>query len=194
VVNRCSWAHTDLSIPYHDEEWGVPLHDDNRLFEFLILEGAQAGLSWETILRKRARYRVVFDGFDPAVVAGYGARKVEALLGDAGIVRNRAKIASAIGNAQAALPVQREFGSLDTYLWSFVGGAPIVHRLRRTDDIPATNDASDHMSRELRRRGFRFVGSTICYAFMQACGLVNDHRTDCFRYAELVALAGGRKK
>jgi DNA-3-methyladenine glycosylase I len=167
-MRRCAWAQSELAIAYHDREWGVPLHDDDRLFEFITLEGAQAGLSWETILRKRAHYREVFDGFAIETVARYGARKVEELLGDPGIIRNRAKVASTIGNAQAVLAVQREFGSLDTYLWSFVEGVPIVNRLRPGDDVPATSEISDRMSRELRRRGLRFVGSTICYALMQA--------------------------
>jgi DNA-3-methyladenine glycosylase I len=189
MKKRCAWAQSELAIPYHDEEWGVPLHDDNRLFEFITLEGAQAGLSWETILRKRARYREVFDGFVIAKVARYGERKTETLLSDAGIIRNRAKVASTIGNAKAALAVQREFGSLDTYLWSFVGGVPVVNHRAHVREMPATSDISDRMSRDLRARDFRFVGSTICYALMQACGLVNDHCTDCFRYREL----GGRR-
>lgn len=189
MKTRCPWAQSELGIVYHDQEWGVPLHDDDRLFEFVTLEGAQAGLSWETILRKRAHYREVFDGFVIAKVARYGERKIEALLQDAGIVRNRAKIASTIGNAGAALAVQREFGSLDAYLWSFVSGAPIINHRTHANEIPATSDISDRLSRELRARGFRFVGSTICYALMQACGLVNDHYTDCFRYREL----GGRR-
>jgi DNA-3-methyladenine glycosylase I len=166
MTNRCAWAKNELSIPYHDTEWGVPVHDDRLLFEFLVLEGAQAGLSWDTILRKRARYREVFDNFDPALVARYGKRKVNALLCDAGIVRNRLKIAAAIGNAQAFLKVAEEFGSFDAYIWQFT--------------------ESDAMSKDLQRRGFRFVGSTICYAFMQAVGLVNDHATDCFRYTQLL--------
>jgi DNA-3-methyladenine glycosylase I len=190
MKKRCAWAQSELAIPYHDQEWGVPLHDDNRLFEFITLEGAQAGLSWETILRKRARYREAFDGFVIAKVARYGERKIETLLTDAGIVRNRAKIASTIGNARAALALQREFGSLDAYLWSFVGGAPVVNHWAHSGELPATSEISDRMSRDLRARDFRFAGSTICYALMQACGLVNDHLTDCFRYREL---GGGRK-
>jgi DNA-3-methyladenine glycosylase I len=166
MTNRCAWAKNELSIPYHDQEWGVPVHDDRLLFEFLVLEGAQAGLSWDTILRKRARYREVFDNLDPALVARYGKRKVSALLRDAGIVRNRLKIAAAIGNAQAFLKVAEEFGSFDAYIWQFT--------------------ESDAMSKDLQRRGFRFVGSTICYAFMQAVGVVNDHATDCFRYTQLL--------
>jgi DNA-3-methyladenine glycosylase I len=193
MKKRCAWAQSELGIPYHDEEWGVPLHQDDRLFEFITLEGAQAGLSWETILRKRARYREVFDGFVIAKVARYNERKVETLLSDAGIVRNRAKIASTIGNARAALAVQREFGSLDAYLWSFVGGAPVINHWAHSRDLPATSGISDRMSRDLRARDFRFVGSRICYALMQACGLVNDHCTDCFRYRQLGGGRGSRK-
>jgi DNA-3-methyladenine glycosylase I len=189
MKKRCAWAQSELAIPYHDEEWGVPQHDDDRLFEFITLEGAQAGLSWETILRKRVRYREVFDGFAIATVARYHERKIESLLNDAGIVRNRAKIASTIGNARAALAVQREFGSLDAYLWSFVDGVPVVNHWTSSRQLPATSEISDRLSRDLRAREFRFVGSTICYALMQACGLVNDHSTDCFRYREL----GGRR-
>jgi DNA-3-methyladenine glycosylase I len=163
----------------------VPVHDDHLLFEFLVLEGAQAGLSWDTILRKRTRYREVFDNFDPAIVARYGKRKVNALLRDAGIVRNRLKIAAAIGNAQAFLEVAEEFGSFDAYIWRFTGGFPRVNAWRALRDLPARTAESDAMSKDLQRRGFRFVGSTICYAFMQAVGMVNDHAVDCFRYAEL---------
>jgi DNA-3-methyladenine glycosylase I len=177
---RCAWAGTDpLYVKYHDEEWGVPLHDDRRLFEMLILEGAQAGLSWITILRKRPAYRKAFDNFDPKKVARYDARKKRALLADAGIVRNRLKIDAAITNARAFLDVQKEFGSFDTYIWQFVGGAPIDNRPRTMEDVRATSPASDAMSRDLKRRGFRFVGSTICYAFMQATGMVNDHVGGC---------------
>lgn len=183
--HRCAWARSELAIRYHDEEWGVPARDDRTLFEFLALEGAQAGLSWETILRKRERYRQVFDGFDPAIVARYGSEKVEALLADPGIVRNRAKIAAAITNARAALAVRDEFGSLAAYLWSFVDGQPKVNAWRTLAEVPARTAESDAMSKDLKRRGFAFVGSTICYAFMQAVGMVNDHTTDCFRYAEL---------
>ena len=170
---------------YHDAEWGVPVHDDRTLFEFLILEGAQAGLSWETILRKRAAYRAAFDGFDIERVARYGARKQAALLADAGIVRNRAKIAAAIGNAKAALAIRNEYGSLDAFLWAAVGGRPQQNARRRPADVPAKTALSDRISEELRRRGFTFVGSTIVYSFMQATGMVNDHLTACFRYAEL---------
>jgi DNA-3-methyladenine glycosylase I len=182
---RCPWARTDLSIPYHDREWGVPVHDDRLHFEFLILDGAQAGLSWETILRKRENYRKAFDGFDPRIVARYGARKVAALLKDPGIVRNRLKIQAAIGNAKAFLEVQREFGSFDAYVWCFVGGKPKVNRRRSLKEVPATTRESDALSRDLRTRGFRFAGSTICYAFMQAAGLVNDHLVTCPRHREL---------
>ena len=177
---RCSWAGTDpLYVKYHDEEWGVPLHDDRRLFEMLILEGAQAGLSWITILRKRPAYRKAFDNFDPKKVAKYDARKKRALLADAGIVRNRMKIDSAITNARAFLDVQKEFGSFDTYIWQFVGGAPLVNRRKTMKDVPSSTPESDAMSRDLKKRGFRFVGSTICYAFMQATGMVNDHVAGC---------------
>ncbi|HTQ58211.1 MAG TPA: DNA-3-methyladenine glycosylase I [Bryobacteraceae bacterium] len=189
MINRCAWARNDLSIPYHDTEWGVPVHDDRLLFEFLVLEGAQAGLSWDTILRKRARYRQVFDNFDPALVARYGKRKVSALLGDAGIVRNRLKIAAAIGNAREFLKVAEEFGTFDAYIWRFTGGRPRINAVRTLQDLQARTAESDAMSKDLQRRGFRFVGSTICYAFMQAVGMVNDHQVDCFRYA---ALAGKR--
>jgi DNA-3-methyladenine glycosylase I len=180
--DRCPWARNELSIRYHDNEWGVPQHDDRRLFEFLILEAAQAGLSWDTILAKRDRYREVFDGFDPSRVAKYGSRKIKSLMADAGIVRNRLKIASAIGNARAFLAVQAEFGTFDAYIWSFVGGKPKINRWKRISDVPARTAESDAMSKDLKKRGFRFVGSTICYAFMQAVGMVNDHLVTCFRY------------
>jgi DNA-3-methyladenine glycosylase I len=186
---RCGWAKTDLSIAYHDAEWGVPVHDDRALFEFLVLEGAQAGLSWETILRKRAAYRVAFDRFEIATVSGYGDRKTQALLADSGIVRNRLKIAAAIGNARAALAVQRECGSLDAYLWSFVGGRPRTNDWRTPEDVPARTPEAEAMSKDLVRRGFRFVGPTICYAFMQAVGMVNDHVVGCFRHKELQKMA-----
>src|SRR4029450_8433980 len=168
--------------PYHDTEWGVPLHDDRRLFEFLILEGAQAGLSWETILKKRDAYRRAFDGFDPARVARYTATKVERVMGDPGIVRNRLKIESAVSNARAFLDVQKEAGSFDAYIWRFVDGKPRVNTVRGMGDVPASTVQSDAMSKDLKKRGFRFVGTTICYAFMQATGMVNDHMVDCFRY------------
>ena len=178
---RCHWASNEWNIAYHDQEWGVPVHDDRVLFEFLILEGAQAGLSWDTILRKRAAYRKAFDGFDPNLVARYDGKKVRALLADAGIVRNRLKIRAAIGNARAFLAVQQEFGSFDAYIWRFVGGKPKRNRWP-SRKVPAKTPESDAMSKDLGKRGFRFVGSTICYAFMQATGMVNDHWTGCFRY------------
>jgi len=177
---RCSWAGTDpLYIRYHDEEWGVPLHDDRRLFEMLILEGAQAGLSWITILRKRPAYRKAFDDFDPNKVARYDARRKRALLSDAGIVRNRLKIDAAVTNARAFLEVQKEFGSFDRYIWQFARGKPIVNRRRTMKDVPSRTPESDAMSRDLKTRGFKFVGSTICYAFMQATGMVDDHLAGC---------------
>ncbi len=182
---RCGWARTELGIPYHDSEWGVPVHDERTLFEFLILEGAQAGLSWETILRKRARYREVFAGFDPVRVARYTAARKARLLRDPGIVRNRLKVESAVTNAKAFLAVQREFGSFATYVWRFVGGSPKVNGWQRLAQVPPRTAESDALSKDLQARGFRFVGSTICYAFMQAVGMVNDHTTDCFRYREL---------
>jgi DNA-3-methyladenine glycosylase I len=184
-IIRCSWASNELSIHYHDEEWGVPTHDDRKLFEFLILEGAQAGLSWNTILKKRENYRAAFDSFDPVKVASYDRRKVQALLRDPGIVRNRLKIASTIKNAQAFLKLQEEFGSFDRYIWQFVGGKPKQDSLRFPRQIPASTPESDAMSKDLKKRGFTFVGSTICYAFMQAMGMVNDHMTDCFRWRPL---------
>lgn len=180
---RCPWPKTDLAIAYHDTEWGVPLHDDRALFELLILEGAQAGLSWSTILNKRENYRRAFDGFDAAKIARYDARKVAALLADAGIVRNRLKIAATIGNARAFLAVQREFGSFDRYLWAFVKNRPIVYRRRAPRNVPVRTPESDALSRDLLARGFKFVGSTICYAYLQATGLVNDHLVSCSRHA-----------
>ncbi|MDF2773822.1 MAG: DNA-3-methyladenine glycosylase [Geminicoccaceae bacterium] len=185
AVSRCGWARTELSIPYHDAEWGKPLHDDRGLFEFLILEGAQAGLSWETILRKRDAYRRAFDDFDAERVARYTPKKVERLLADPGIVRNRLKVESAITNARAFLAVRDDVGSFDTYIWRFVGGTPKVNRWRSMRDVPASTPESDAIAKDLKRRGFRFVGTTICYAFMQATGMVNDHTTDCFRYREV---------
>ena len=185
MPTRCAWAATPLGIAYHDAEWGVPLHDDRRLFEFLILEGAQAGLSWELILRKRDAYRDAFDGFDVVKVAAYDDSKVVELLANPGIVRNRLKVAAAIGNARAFLDAQREFGSFDAYIWGFVGGSPVRNAWQSLADIPAKTSESESMSKELRRRGFRFVGPTICYAFMQATGMVNDHTTGCFRYGEV---------
>jgi DNA-3-methyladenine glycosylase I len=182
-MTRCAWAGSDpLYLAYHDDEWGVPLHDDRRLFEMLVLEGAQAGLSWITILRKRGAYRKAFDRFDPAKIARYDAKKIRMLLEDPGIVRNRLKIDAAVKNAQAFLEVQDEIGSFDRYIWQFVGGRPKRNAWRSPKQVPAKTAESDAMSKDLRSRGFGFVGSTICYAFMQATGMVNDHTTDCFRY------------
>ncbi len=185
---RCEWASPGdpLVIAYHDEEWGVPVHDDRKLFEFLVLEGAQAGLSWTTILKKRENYRKGFGGFDPTKVAGYDQGMVKRLLSDPGIIRNALKVHSAVENAKACLLVQKEFGSLDSYLWSFVRGEPIVNHWDTIGDVPATSMESKAMSKDLLNRGFRFVGPTICYAFMQATGMVNDHVTRCFRYEELL--------
>lgn len=186
-VHRCAWAGSDpLYQEYHDREWGVPLRTDRVLFEMLILEGAQAGLSWITILRKRKNYRKAFDRFDPKTVARYDARKIASLLNDPGIVRNRLKVASAVSNAKAFLTVQKEFGSFERYIWQFVEGKPIVNHFRSLKEVPARTPVSDAMSRDLKKRGFRFVGSTICYAFMQACGLVNDHETGCFRHRQVL--------
>jgi len=183
MPKRCAWAKTDLSIAYHDREWGLPVHNDRKLFEFLILEGAQAGLSWEIILNKRAGYAAAFGGFDPAKVARYGERERARLLGDARIVRNRLKIGAAIQNAQAFLAVQREFGSFDRYVWPFVAGAPL--KRKRGAGVPASSAESDALSKDLKARGFKFVGTTICYAFMQAVGMVNDHDHSCFRFREV---------
>ena len=183
MKERCAWARGDQYIVYHDEEWGVPLHDDRGLFEFLILEGAQAGLSWSTILNKWASYRKAFDHFDAGKVARYDARKVASLLQNEGIVRNRLKVNAAVTNAKAFLAVQKEFGTFDAYIWSFTGGRTVQNQWR--DKVPASTEESDAMSRSLRQRGFTFVGSTICYAFMQATGMVNDHAVNCFRHAEL---------
>ena len=187
-MGRCGWAKGDAYIAYHDTEWGVPLHDDRGLFEFLVLEGAQAGLSWSTILNKREEYRRAFDGFDASLVARYGAAKVAALLADAGIVRNRLKIESAISNAVAFLEVQREFGSFDAYIWQFTGGRPKQNHWRTLAEVPASTPESDSMSKALKKRGFRFVGTTICYAFLQATGMVNDHLVTCFRHDEVARL------
>ena len=185
-VQRCLWSGNDpIYVAYHDQEWGVPLHDDQKLFEFLILEGAQAGLSWITVLKRRDGYRRAFAGFDPATVAGFDKQKQAELLADTGIIRNRLKIASAISNARAFLNVQAEFGSFDAYLWSFVDGNPLQNSWRSLADIPAHTPLSDALSKDIKRRGFHFVGSTICYALMQAVGLVNDHTTDCCRWKEL---------
>ena len=182
---RCAWARTPLGIDYHDREWGVPVHDDQVFFEFVTLEGAQAGLSWETILRKRDAYRKAFDDFDPERVARYTPKKRERLMADPGIVRNRLKIDSSVTNAAAFLDVRREFGSFDAYIWRFVDGTPRVNTVRALGDVPVSTPESDAMSRDLKRRGFRFVGTTICYAFMQATGMVNDHAVTCFRYREV---------
>ena len=183
MTNRCFWAKTPLSIEYHDEEWGVPLHDDNRLFEFLILEGAQAGLSWETILRKRDNYRKAFDRFNPAKVAKYDQAKIDQLLNNEGIIRNRLKINSAVTNARSFLEVKKEFGSFDEYVWRFVNGKPL--KRKRGQPIAARTELSDALSKDLLKRGFKFVGSTICYSFMQAVGMVNDHDATCFRYRQI---------
>ncbi len=187
MPQRCAWASnaSPLMLDYHDREWGVPLHDDRALFEFLVLEGAQAGLSWDTILKKRENYRRAFHNFDPARIALYGEKDVQRLLADAGIVRNRLKVQAAIVNAQKLLQVQEECGSFDNYIWQFVGGRSTKNAFTSLSQIPASTAQSDAMSKDLRRRGFKFVGSTICYAFMQAVGLVNDHTVDCFRYSEV---------
>jgi DNA-3-methyladenine glycosylase I len=187
-VIRCHWANNALNIPYHDEEWGVPIHDDKKWFEFLLLEGAQAGLSWDTVLKKRPRYKQVFDKFHPAKIARYDARKIRELLADPGIIRNKLKIQSAITNAQAFLKVQEDFGSFDIYIWRFVGGLPMQPDWNKRTSVPVTSAESDAMSKDLKKRGFRFVGSTICYALMQATGMVNDHIPDCFRYKKLQQL------
>jgi DNA-3-methyladenine glycosylase I len=188
-VRRCPWGESHpLYVPYHDREWGAPLHDDRKFFELLVLEAAQAGLSWLTVLKKREAYRKAFDGFDPRKVAGYDSRKVKRLLGDDGIIRNRMKIEAAIANAKAFLEVQREFGSFDAYVWQFVGGKPIRNRRKTIQEVPPRSAESDALSADLRRRGFRFVGSTICYAFMQAVGMVNDHLVSCFRHREVTSL------
>jgi len=187
MPDRCPWAKpsSDLYVRYHDEEWGVPQHDDRRLFEMLILEGAQAGLSWDTILNKRENYRTAFDGFDPRRVSRYGEPKIESLLSDSGIVRNRLKIGAAVTNARLFLDIQKEFGTFDAYIWQFVGGAPVQNSWKSLKEVPAKTAESDEMSKALAKRGFKFVGSTICYAFMQAVGMVNDHVTSCFRWREL---------
>lgn len=187
VKIRCQWAKSEPNLSYHDEEWGVPVHDDRKWFEFLTLEGAQAGLSWETVLRKRARYHEVFDGFDPEKVARYEKKKVRELLRDAGIIRNRLKIAATISNARAFLEMQKEFGSFDAYIWRFVEGRPKQNAWKTHKSVPAKTVESDALSKDLQKRGFRFVGSTICYALMQATGLVNDHLVGCYRYKDLSA-------
>jgi DNA-3-methyladenine glycosylase I len=187
MMNRCGWARDDLAIRYHDDEWGVPVHDDRRWFEFLILEGAQAGLSWDTILRKREHYRHAFAGFDPDAVASFDEARVESLLADPGIVRNRLKVTSAVKNARAFLKVQEDFASFDHHIWRFVEGHPIRNAWSHLDEIPDRTPLSDSLSKDLQRRGFTFVGSTICYALMQATGLVNDHLIGCFRHWEICA-------
>jgi len=184
-VSRCPWPVDDLYRAYHDTEWGVPLHEDRALFEFLVLEGAQAGLSWHIVLKKRANYRVAFDQFDPQKVARYTPAKIKKLLGNPGIIRNRLKVAAAVQNARAFLAVQEQFGSFDSYIWRFVEGRPLVNKFRSMKEVPARTKESDAMSKDLKQRGFTFVGSTICYAHMQATGMVNDHLTHCFRHREL---------
>ena len=182
---RCSWPGNPLAIDYHDREWGVPVRDDRVLFEFLILEGAQAGLSWDTVLKKREHYRKVFEGFDPAKVAKYGEKKKASLMGDAGIIRNRAKIEASVTNAKAFLALQQEYGSFWKYVWGFVGGKPVQGRRKTSGDIPTRTEVSDALSKDLKKRGFKFVGTTIMYAFMQATGMANDHLAQCFRHREL---------
>lgn len=184
-MTRCGWAANELAIEYHDTEWGVPLHDENRLFEFLILEGAQAGLSWDTVLRKRENYRAALDGFDPVQVARYTEPKIAELLVNEGIIRNRLKVRSAVQNAKAFLKVQDKFGGFDGYVWSFVDGRPVVNRWNSISEVPVSTETSDRLSKDLKKRGFNFVGSTICYAFMQATGMVNDHVITCFRHSEV---------
>jgi DNA-3-methyladenine glycosylase I len=191
-MKRCAWARNPLAVAYHDREWGVPVRNDRKLFEFLILEGAQAGLSWDTILKKRAAYRKAYLGFDPRKVARFDARKKRALLADAGIVRNRAKVEASVINARCFLAVQKEHGSFARYVWAFVGGKPVVNRRRGLRDIPARNEVSDALSKDLKKRGFKFVGTTILYAFMQAVGMVNDHEMGCFRWKQAGAKRGRR--
>jgi DNA-3-methyladenine glycosylase I len=186
IQNTCPWpSNNELMIRYHDEEWGVPVHDDRKLFEFLVLDAFQAGLSWSTILNKRENFRKAFDNFEPAVIAEYGEGKIESLLQDPGIIRNRLKVRAAVTNACAFLKVQDEFGSFDQYIWQFTGGKPLVNSWKKLGEMPASTDESDAMSKDLKKRGFKFVGTTICYAFMQAAGMVNDHIMDCFRHKEL---------
>ena len=185
ALRRCHWPKIDLAIRYHDEEWGVPVHDDRKHFEFLLLDGFQAGLSWDTILKKRRNFRDAFDNFDPEKIARYDKQKTKELLRNAGIIRNKLKVRAAVENAKAFLAVQKEFGSFDRYIWQFVGGEPRVNRRRSPRDVPARTRESDAMSKDLQKRGFKFVGSTICYAYMQAAGMVNDHAVHCFRHAEL---------
>lgn len=194
-MKRCAWTNDDdLLMEYHDQEWGVPVHEENILFEFLILEGAQAGLSWSTILKKRDNYRRAYDNFDVNKVAGYKNRKIGQLLNDPGIVRNKLKINASIVNAKAVIKIRKEFGSFDEYLWGFVGGKPIVNKWRKLSDIPSHTPVSDAMSRDLKKRGFKFVGSTICYAFMQAVGMVNDHEVSCYRFTTLKNVARSSRR
>lgn len=193
-MQRCPWAKNNLYIQYHDTEWGVPVHEDRTLFEFLILEGAQAGLSWETILKKRPSYRIAFDQFDPTSIARYGEKKRKKLLADPGIIRNRLKIDATVQNAQAFLRLLEEFGTFDEYIWRFVGGSPKQNAWKLLQEVPASTAESDAMSKDLKRRDFKFVGSTICYAFMQAVGMVNDHLVGCFRHAELKAATASRQR
>lgn len=188
MIERCAWVPDDpLYQSYHDREWGVPVHDDRLLFEFLILEGAQAGLSWQTVLRKRKNYRRLFDNFQAEKIVSYDGEKIQALLADPGIIRNRLKIAATVRNARCFLQVKNEFGSFDKYIWQFVGGEPIINAWKTVEEVPARTTASDAMSKDLKKRGFKFVGSTICYAFMQAVGMVNDHTVNCFRYRQLLS-------
>jgi DNA-3-methyladenine glycosylase I len=187
-IHRCEWANTAALIDYHDHEWGVPIHDDRALFEFIILEGMQAGLSWETVLRKRSSYRAAFDNFDPAAIAAYRQSKVRELLANQNIIRNRLKIEAAIGNAKSLLALQKEFGSFDEYVWRFIGGRPKQNKCQLPEDVPAQTAESEALSKDLRRYGFKFAGPTICYAFMQAVGMVNDHLVDCFRHEEVASL------
>jgi len=187
--NRCAWtANNPLMIEYHDTEWGVPVHDDRKLFEFLVLDAFQAGLSWSTILKKRENFRKAFDNFEPKRIAQYDAAKIGELLNDAGIIRNKAKVSATVKNARAFLEVQKEFGTFDAYIWRFAGGSPIINKWKTMAEIPAKTAAAEAMSNDLKKRGFSFVGPTICYAFMQAAGMVNDHVVDCFRYAEINSL------
>lgn len=192
-MSRCPWPHTELDVAYHDQEWGMPVHDDGKLFEFLILEGAQAGLSWSTILKKRDNYRAAFDQFQITKIARYGGKETQRLLANAGIVRNHLKIAAAVENAKATLALQEEFGSLDSYLWRFAGGTPIQNSWRSMKEVPTSTPISDQMSRDLRQRGFKFVGTTICYAFMQAVGMVNDHLVTCFRHQEIKCASAAKR-
>ncbi len=189
---RCAWVSSLVSYPYHDREWGVPVHDDRTLFEMLLLEGAQAGLSWETILKKRDGYRLAFDNFEASIIASYGQEKIDSLLEDSGIIRNRLKIGASVQNARSFLAVQESYGSFDAYLWSFIGGSPRINAWRSMDEVPAHTAESEAMRKDLKSRGFKFVGSTICYALMQSLGMVNDHTTDCFRYSQINEMGRGQ--